>query len=206
MKSFRRHPRRVAAVSAAILAAAGLVSLLAWMGVLGSNFREVSPGRFYRSGEMSAEAMGELIDRLGIKCVVNLQSAPGDWARYEAQIEACRRRGVVHDRIPLSPTKLPGAAAAKNLVERLESGPFPMLVHCSSGADRAGLAAAAYLIQVEKRPLEEAVGSQLTWRFGHVPIGGSIAMDRFFDRFREASEGRDFKSWVLLTYPAIAPE
>ncbi|HLG42714.1 MAG TPA: hypothetical protein VI643_05065, partial [Planctomycetota bacterium] len=120
LDAIRRRPRRTVGVAGVVLVATAGVALLGWMGLLGSNLREVSSGRFYRSGEMSAEAMGELIDRLGLKCVVNLQASPGDWARFEAQVEACRRRGVVHDHIQLSPTKMPAAGAATRLVERLE--------------------------------------------------------------------------------------
>src|SRR4051812_19060484 len=41
-------------------------------------FREVSPGRFYRSGQMTESGFREMIDRYGIKTVINLQHEDPD--------------------------------------------------------------------------------------------------------------------------------
>ena len=41
------------------------------------------------------------------------------------------------------------------------------MMHCKSGADRAGLMSALYLLIVEKRPAREAA-QQLAWKYGHV--------------------------------------
>ena len=52
------------------------------------------------------------------------------------------------------------------------------MMHCKSGADRAGLMAALYLL-IAKQPAREAV-KQLTWKYGHVKQAKTGVLDAFF--------------------------
>src|SRR5438067_9458682 len=68
-------------------------------------FREVSPGRFYRSGQMTAAGFRETIDRHGIKTVINLQNEDPDpllrdrWfgKPYLPESELCNQLGVRYE-------------------------------------------------------------------------------------------------------------
>lgn len=195
--------RWLAAVSVPVLGAAAVFGFLGYVGRLGTNFREVVPGRFYRSGELSVDRLRDAVRRHGLKCVVNLQSAPKDWSRYEAQAAACKELGAEHAHIPISSGSLPTPAVARSLVERFRDGPYPMLVFCHAGSDRSGLASALFLMVAEGKPVDEAAGGQLTWRYGHFPITGTAAMDRFFELYRETSGGKDIADWVFERYPEI---
>ncbi|MCL9977362.1 tyrosine-protein phosphatase, partial [Klebsiella quasipneumoniae] len=68
------------------------------------------------------------------------------------------------------------------------SSPGPLLVHCKSGADRAGLASGLCLL-VEGRTAAEAL-RQLSWRFGHVKQARTGILDAFFLRYQRDGEGR----------------
>src|SRR5437764_1136142 len=65
-------------------------------------FREVTPGRFYRSGQMTADGFREMIRRYGIKTVINLQHEDPDpdmakgWlgSRGTPESKLCRDLGV----------------------------------------------------------------------------------------------------------------
>src|SRR5262249_28381673 len=78
---------------------------------------------------------------------------------------------------------------------------YPALVHCKSGADRAGFAAALYLLMVEKRPLDEAA-RQLSLLYGHFPFAKTGILDAFFEAYRREGEakGLDFMTWIETAY------
>ncbi len=76
--------------------------------------------------------------------------------------------------------------AAKAFFEGIE---YPAVMHCKSGADRAGLAAALYLILHEGRPVAEAA-RQLSARYGHFRFAKTGILDAFFDRYLAEGEPR----------------
>ena len=48
--------------------------------------------------------------------------------------------------LPLSATRRPARLELLRLIDVLERCPYPLLIHCKSGADRTGLASALYLM------------------------------------------------------------
>ena len=77
------------------------------------------------------------------------------------------------------------------------------LLHCKSGADRAGLAAGLCLM-FEGRSAAEAL-TQLSWRFGHIRQARTGILDAFFLRFAREAEGRKpFLDWVRADYDEAA--
>ena len=79
----------------------------------------------------------------------------------------------------------------------------PALMHCKSGADRAGLAA-GLVVLFEGGASGEAL-RQLSWRFGHFNRSRTGVLDAFFRRFAEQAEGRvPFLHWVEHEYDETA--
>jgi hypothetical protein len=77
---------------------------------------------------------------------------------------------------------------------------LPAMMHCKSGADRAGLMAALYLLIVEKRPAREAA-KQLAWKYGHVKQAKTGLLDAFFAAyFPYEDRGMAFFDWVDEIY------
>jgi protein tyrosine/serine phosphatase len=93
---------------------------------------------------------------------------------------------------------------AKELFERLD---YPVLMHCKSGSDRAGLMSVLYMHFVEGQPIEEAVG-QLSWRYGHIKQADTGVIDHFFQSYIEANRANpiDFWTWVETAYRPSAVE
>ena len=120
---------------------------------------------------------------------------------------ACRRLGltlvdfVVRSRAAPSLMELRGA---KELFERLD---YPVLMHCKSGSDRAGLMSVLYMHFVEGQPIEEAIG-QLSWRYGHIKQADTGVIDHFFQSYIEANRAQpiDFWNWVETAYRPSAVE
>ena len=87
---------------------------------------------------------------------------------------------------------------ANALFARIE---HPILLHCKSGADRAGLASALYLILKENVPVAQAV-TQLSARYGHFKQADTGIIDAFFQRYLADDKARPmpFLEWVDTVY------
>jgi protein tyrosine/serine phosphatase len=79
--------------------------------------------------------------------------------------------------------------------------PYPALIHCKSGADRAGFVAALYVLVHLEKPVNEAM-RQLHWRYGHFRWSKTGILDRFFEAYRDEGEakGIPFREWVENHY------
>jgi protein tyrosine/serine phosphatase len=88
--------------------------------------------------------------------------------------------------------------AAPAFFEQLQ---YPALIHCKSGADRAGFVAALYVLVHLKRPAAEAL-QQLHARYGHFHWSKTGILDRFFEQYRDTGEaqGIPFLEWVERHY------
>jgi protein tyrosine/serine phosphatase len=79
----------------------------------------------------------------------------------------------------------------------------PALVHCKSGADRAGLAAGLFLL-LEGGTAAEAA-AQLSLRFGHIKQAKTGILDLFFATYARDGEGKKpFLDWVRDDYDEAA--
>ncbi|MFM9996185.1 MAG: tyrosine-protein phosphatase [Phycisphaerales bacterium] len=170
--------------------------------VCGDNWASIVAHEAYRSGQLSGPELRRLIDDVGLKSVVNLRGAnPTSW--YRSETAACRAAGVRHYDVAMSARELPEPEVALGLLSILREAPRPLLVHCRNGADRAGLAAAIYLIQDEGLGVEEAEAAGLsTWR-GHVPFGPTGELGRFLGLYRTHGSGKSLEQWTREDYPRI---
>lgn len=91
--------------------------------------------------------------------------------------------------VPLASTRELSDQELQQLVETLRSAEKPILIHCRSGSNRTGLAAAIYLAAFVQAGTDRA-GQQLSVRYGHVAVPyrpETSAMDRSWERFRKLS-------------------
>jgi len=180
-----------------------ILCLLWWMGVFGGNLREVSPGRFYRSAQLTGPNLEHAIRSDHIATVLNLRGANTDSAWYWQEAATCRKMHVQHLDVSMSATHLPAPDQMKKLLLDLDKARYPVLTHCMGGADRSGLVSALYLAIYEHVPLDRAENEELTWRYGHLNWTSSRKMDQFFDLYRATSNGMDLRHWIVERYPAV---
>lgn len=190
---------------ATVVSVLALLSLAA-PGWWGSNFHEVIPGRIYRSGQLSAGELERAVARHGLRSLINLRGAkPGrDW--YERETEVARRLGLVQHDLDLPPKRLPSRWAVLRLIELVERLPEPILLHCRAGADRAGFASVIARMIGGAETLEQA-RSELALTYGHLALGSSAEVARFFEHYRaflsetgETDTAANFKHWVRTRY------
>lgn len=158
---------------------------LVWAGYLQltGNIHPVVAGELYRSAQMTPEELTTFITDNHIRSVINLRGSNPARSWYTDEIKASTAAGVTHYDIRMSAEREPDAATLAQLIEVLRTAPRPMLIHCKSGSDRTGLAAALYKLLVSETSPEVAA-QELSFRYGHFPwlISKTDAMDNTFWR------------------------
>jgi hypothetical protein len=108
--------------------------------------------------------------------------------------------------LTLSANRLPAPSELRRFVEVIEQTEFPILLHCRQGVDRTGMMSAAALLLLTDATPDEA-RRQLSPRYGHVPLGPTRVMTRFFELYDEwlAAKGRNhsresFRQWAYFEY------
>jgi len=174
--------------------------------VVWTNFATVVPGRLYRSNHPTPGRLAAQARRHGLRTLVNLRGACGNGSDALSRSQAARL-GLYFVDAPLSSGRAPLREQVLALAEALLAAPEPILVHCKSGADRAGFAAALFLV-LQGKTVAEAQ-RQLSWRFGHWHRSRAGVLDAFLLRFAGDAEGRKpFLEWLREDYdaPGLARE
>lgn len=136
----------------------------------------------------------------GGRTVVNLRGGRehGSWPLEK---EACDRHGIRLVDFVLRSREAPDRDTILGAKAFFDSLEYPILVHCKSGADRAGLFCALYLLVHQHRSLAEA-RRQLSLRFGHFRFAKTGILDAFLDAYAREGEakGLGFLDWVERVY------
>ena len=173
---------------AALPALLGLV-LLGWY--LGAryvwfNVHEVIPGQVYRSSQPSPAFLSKAVHEKNIRCVLKLNSPKeSTWSRNEAGDAS--QLGVKFINIPMGVSRLPRRAELLALIDAIESAPRPLLIHCKIGADRTGVASSLVAMH-DGATFDDAVASQMNWRYLHVGHWGE-AVEDIMARYRAYCAG-----------------
>ncbi len=162
------------------------------------NLHEVAPG-VWRSAQPSPRDIRRLAKR-GLRTVINLRGKR-DCGSYRLEEQACANYGVRLINFKMRSRGVPTADQIHKAARLFEDIDYPVLIHCKSGADRAGLMSALYLLLRERRPLDDAT-RQLSLRYGHFRQADTGVLDHFFECYRKQAAGTpmDFVRWVDERY------
>lgn len=155
---------------------------------LSGNIHAVEPGVLYRSAQLNGDDLAAVLAKYKIRSVVNLRGRNDGEAWYENELKITASHDVAHFDVGMGATSEPEPKVVAKLLRILKTAPQPILIHCYSGADRSGLAAALYERLINGASAQNA-DKQLSFWYGHFPWLGSrtVAMDKAFWRF---SDGR----------------
>ncbi len=144
----------------------------------------------YRSAQLDAGLLEQVINAYEIKTLINLRGAhPGDnW--WDAEKDVCDRLGVAFVSIPMSAEDLPSRQALLDLYNTFITADYPILIHCRGGADRTGAASAIWRMVVLSHPRDEAM-EELSVCYGHV---GAPTMDYLAEIFQPDPD------WIMNEY------
>jgi len=146
--------------------------------------------------------------RQGIKTILNLRGRREDCGSYILEREAARDLGLTLIDFPIrsrSPLDRETILAAIKLLDEME---YPALMHCKSGADRAGFMATLYMFMKGGMPLGEAAKKHLSLRYGHLRQAKTGVIDFFFERYLADTREHPmaFADWVRTVYDRKAIE
>jgi hypothetical protein len=171
----------------AVAGALELFNVLAWR-----NCHTVIPGVLYRCAQPSAGDLERLIDQLHIRTVVNLRGVCDASPWFMRQARVTSERGVSQEDLAFSASRLPPAPAVRALVRVIDHSEYPLVFHCNRGIDRTGMAVAVALLLHTDAPVAEA-RRNLSLRHGHLEMGRTAYMDRFFDLYEDWLAGQGLK-------------
>jgi hypothetical protein len=173
---------------------------------LGLNFHTVLPWKVYRSAQPSGAALERFVRHYQIRTIINLRGCcpTGEWYLREAETTA--KLGINQEDINMSASRLPSTNAIRRLVEVLDRSEYPLLFHCHQGADRTGLASVVIALLQTQETLSQAL-TKLGPATGHLPLGKTRNVDRFFEFYAEWLREQDkahspqlFREWAIHHY------
>lgn len=140
---------------------------------------------------------------MGIRHVVNLRGRQQD-AVNAFERESCEALGLHYHNLRIPARSAPPRDLLIELVEGFRKLDGPVLLHCKSGADRTGLAAAIWMLTIEGAPLALAA-RHLHLRYLHCSFTRSGVLDQVLADFA-ASGMTDFEAWLHRDYDADATQ
>jgi uncharacterized protein (TIGR01244 family) len=141
---------------------------------------------------------------LGFKTIINLRGE-ADTGYFALEREACAAHGLALVNAPLGSREPPAKDRVRRAKAVFETIAYPALMHCKSGADRAGLMAVLYLHFHKGVPIA-AARAQLALKYLHVRHGKTGMLDCFVQTYLDdnAAAPMDFMRWIDEVYdPAI---
>jgi protein tyrosine phosphatase (PTP) superfamily phosphohydrolase (DUF442 family) len=163
-----------------------------------ANFAAVIPGKLFRSNHPTPGRLARLRARYGLRTLVNLRGKR-DCGSDALSRDAAARLGMDHLDLPFESRGAPQRERILRFYDEYQSMAFPALIHCKSGADRAGLASGLALM-FDGGSAADALG-QLSLRFGHFGRSSTGILDAFFLHYQATGEGRiGFVDWVRNEY------
>ena len=166
--------------------------------VLWDNWAEVVPGRLYRSNHPTPARLAAATRRYGLRTLINLRGHRQCGSDALSR-DAAARLGLAHVDMAFESRGAPHRDRILRFAKLYREIEMPALMHCKSGADRAGLAA-GLVVLFEGGTAAQAL-RQLSWRFGHLNRSRTGILDAFFIHYAAVAEGRiPFLDWVEHDY------
>jgi protein tyrosine/serine phosphatase len=141
--------------------------------------------------------------RRGVRTVINLRGGMATSFRA-LEADACARLGLELVDFVVASRDVPSREQVLGARELFERVRYPALMHCKSGADRAGIMAVFYKHFRQGQSIREAL-SQLSPKYLHVRAGLTGVLDYVFERYLAEGEpaGVSYVDWVMS--PAYEP-
>ena len=148
-----------------------------------------------RTNQPSPRQLKAWRDR-GIKTIINLRGG-FDSSFYALEKEACEQLGLKMVDFTVTSREAPSKVQIKGAKELFQTIEYPALMHCKSGADRAGVMSVLYAHFRLGLTIREAL-AQLSFKYLHVRHGKTGVLDYMFERYLSEAEpqGIEFLDWV----------
>lgn len=157
-------------------------------------------GGMYRSSQPSPAQIRRYQRKLGLKTILNLRGE-SPYGSYPLEVAVCRELGIELVDLVLYSRAPPSRRRIHQLQDTFASIAYPALLHCKSGADRAGMGAALYRILHLDHPVADAM-EELDWKYGHFKQARTGVQDFFLASYLacNARTPMPFLEWVDTVY------
>lgn len=170
--------------------------------VVWSNLAPVIPGKIYRCNHPTPGRLRRMTERLGLRTLINLRGKTQSGSDALSR-EAAGALGLDFHDMALESRGAPQRERILRLHGIYRTMQAPAVMHCKSGADRAGLAAGLMVLFAGGSSADAL--RQLSWRFGHIKQAKTGILDAFFLHYQREAEGRKaFIEWVRDDYDEAA--
>lgn len=134
--------------------------------------------------------------RKGVRTVINLRGFK-DESYYWLEKEACERLGLTMIDAVLWSRDAPTREQVHRARELFKTVEYPVLIHCKSGADRAGMMSVFYRHFHLGEPISVAM-RQLSKKYLHHREGMTGVLDHFLEKYVREIEPRGigFMEWI----------
>jgi protein tyrosine/serine phosphatase len=163
------------------------------------NLHQISD-EMWRANQPNPRQVAEHARLRGIKTIINLRG-PSTRGYYLLEKEACEAAGIELIDFQVFSRDTPTRDvifAAKELFETIK---YPAMMHCKSGADRAGIMSVFYMIFRQGQTVAQAK-TQLSKTYLHMREGKTGVLDAVFEAYLAHAETHDldFEGWVRDVY------
>ncbi|MDC0738711.1 tyrosine-protein phosphatase [Cognatishimia sp. SS12] len=145
--------------------------------VFWTNTEALAPG-VYRANQPSPKRIAQYA-KMGIHTILSLRGTSRS-SHALLEEESCAKHGIRLITLELSARSAAPRSELLALLDHFDTLKPGYVIHCKSGADRTGLAAAFYLLHVQNRPLEEA-RKHLALRYVHLHWTKAGILDHILD-------------------------
>jgi protein tyrosine/serine phosphatase len=136
----------------------------------------------------------------GFKSLINLRGENADFRWWTTEKRVACALGIVHFDVKLSSRNLPSRSGLAALFDAFAAAEKPLLLKCSGGQDRTGLAAALYLLQLNGPGALAQAETQLSpWPYLHFPKRHQLWL-RHFPGYANAQAGQALGRWAREVY------
>ncbi len=166
------------------------------------NLAPVIPGKVYRCNHPTPHRLRRMARRLRLRTLINLRGRTRSGSDALSR-EAARELGLDFHDMAFESRGAPQRDRILRLHQIYQTMRTPAIMHCKSGADRAGLAA-GLMVLFDGGSAADAL-RHLSWRFGHIRQARTGILDAFFLRYQREGEGRKpFLDWLRDDYDEAA--
>ncbi len=140
------------------------------------------------------------LKRQGLRTIINLRGER-KCGSYWLERDLCKELGIELINFQARSRGAPKKEMIHSAQELFESIEYPMLLHCKSGSDRAGLMSVLFRHMRQGVPIQDAKG-ELALRYGHIRQADTGVLDYFFERYLKDCEKdpMTFIEWVDQVY------
>ena len=152
--------------------------------------------KMYRSSQPAPFQVRRFNKDFGVKTIINLRGE-NKFGSYILEKESCSETGVNLVDFRTYSRAMPTKKFILDSLKLFNDIEYPAIMHCKSGADRAGLMSVLYLILKEGKPVEIAI-KQLSPKYGHFKQAKTGILDHFFDLYIQYAKTNniEFIDWV----------